>query len=349
MNPYEKLPSKAFWKPAIANRSMFDVEDLWDPKFKIRPADKIVTYGSCFAQHIGRALESRGFQWFRPEAAPTGLSAANAKKFNYGIFSTRTGNVYTTSLLRQWAEWALTDATPPDEVWEKDGRYYDPFRPRIEPNGFSSKEEVFKSRDVTLRAFRTGVENANFFVFTLGLTESWFNSVHDYEYPMCPGTVAGDFDEEQHSFKNQQFNDVLINLSQAIELLRSVNPTLRFLLTVSPVPLTATMSSQHVAVATMASKSLLRAVAGQLSTNRAYVDYFPSYEIISSPVFKGSFFEPNQREVNPTGVNFVMDKFFQSQTKKFGIQASGGTQGLPSDKAADVVCEEELLGAFQSG
>jgi len=37
MNPYENLPKKAFWKLAVANKSMFDISELWDPKFHIKP------------------------------------------------------------------------------------------------------------------------------------------------------------------------------------------------------------------------------------------------------------------------------------------------------------------------
>ena len=161
---------------------------------------------------------------------------------------------------------------------------------------------------------------------------------------MCPGTVAGEFDENLHKFHNQQFMQVLKNLGDAIDLMREVNPDLKFILTVSPVPLTATKSNKHVLVATMHSKSILRAVAGQVAANRVYVDYFPSYEIINSPVFKGSFFEPNQRSVNPYGVNFVMNSFFKCLVDKFGDY-----EVSESEKAAtkaDEVCEEELLEAF---
>lgn len=35
MNPYQKLPNSAFWKTAVASRLMFDVEDIWEPKFEI--------------------------------------------------------------------------------------------------------------------------------------------------------------------------------------------------------------------------------------------------------------------------------------------------------------------------
>src|SRR5262249_53273102 len=158
-------------------------------------------------------------------------------------------------------------------------------------------------------------EKSRYFVFTMGLTESWVNTRGDYEYPMCPGTVAGDFSPEIHQFVNHPFQSVHDKLRGALRRMRVLNPRLRVILTVSPVPLTATMMDQHVIVSTMYSKSVLRAVAGQLAMTSPLVDYFPSYEIINSPVFKGVFFDPNQREVNHHGVSFVMDTFFECLQK----------------------------------
>ncbi len=352
MNPYENLPDKAFWKLAVANKSMFDISDLWDPKFHIKPHEKVATFGSCFAQHIGRALKKREFTWMITEQAPNGSSVDLAKKFNYGVFTARTGNIYTTSLLKQWVEWALGKKNIPSEIWEKNGRYYDPFRPNIEPNGFASTQEVRQSQEQTINSFKTSIIESNYFVFTLGLTESWFNEELGYEYPMCPGTVAGQFDGSKHKFINQQFAQIRANLSDAMELMKSVNPSLKFILTVSPVPLTATNSGKHVAVATMASKSILRAVTDQLSTNRLNVDYFPSYEIINSPIFKGAFFEPNQRSVNPFGVDFVMNTFFNCIKNKYSsnelLDKKNSIEdiGPPSKINSDEICEEVLLEAF---
>ena len=344
MNPYQKLLPNAFWKTAVAEKSMFDVNGLWEPKFKIEQTDNVATYGSCFAQHIGRALKARNFNWLITENEPYGLSEDNLQRFNYQTFTSRTGNIYTKSLLTQWTRWAAGKETPPDEIWQQDKLFYDPFRPRIEPNGYASVDEVLATRAQTIDAFKSSIERANYFVFTLGLTESWTNAEFGYEYPMCPGTAAGKFEESAHKFSNQQFSTVLKNLVESIDLMRSMNSNLRFILTVSPVPLVATKSNQHVLVATMLSKSILRAVAGQLAANRGYVDYFPSYEIINSPVFKGVFFEPNQRSVNPHGVNFVMDSFFECLRAKYGDFLESEVPHKPASKEA--ICEEQLLDAF---
>lgn len=345
MNPYENLPTKAYWKPAVANKNMFEIDELWDPKFNIQPHDHVVTFGSCFAQHIGNALKIRGYNWLSTEPPPSGLSEKNAKLLNYNIFSARTGNIYTTSLLKQWTQWALNGSDVPNEIWKEGSRYYDPFRPRIEPDGFSSEIEMRQSQTQAIKSFRESIEKTSYFVFTLGLTESWMH-VDGYEYPMCPGTVAGNYEPEKHKFKNQVFQDILQNLQSTMQMMRQANPNIQFILTVSPVPLTATQSSKHVLVATMESKSILRAVAGQLAMDNLSVDYFPSYEIINSPVFKGVFFEPNQRNVSSYGVDFVMDIFFKCLKNKFGSYTDTDLKSNANKTKADEVCEEEILEAF---
>lgn len=382
MHPYQSLDEKFFWASAVAQRNMFDISGLWNPKFRIARNMPVATFGSCFAQHIGRALAANGFSWMLAEETPPGLSDESARKFNYGVFTARTGNIYTVSLLKQWVDWA-TGTAAPEECWEKEGRFFDPFRPNIEPGGFESREELARSRKAAIDAFRTALTKSSVFVFTLGLTESWWNRKQGYEYPMCPGTVAGEFDAEQHEFLNQDFPFIRKTLVETLRRIKDLNPQIRFLLTVSPVPLTATMSGHHVLVATMESKSVLRAVAGTVARQLEFVDYFPSYEIINSAPFRGTFFESNQRNVNHAGVDHVMRNFFDCLNAKFGqegpaverpnrlnrpnrpdrpdrplrpnrpahaLQRPGPAgEGQVTAKAMtrdDVVCEEELLNAF---
>jgi hypothetical protein len=358
-NPYSALPETAFWKSAVASKDPSEIRGLWNPKFDIKPSHKVATFGSCFAQHIGRALRARGFSWFITEPAPKGMSDANQKIFNYDLFSSRTGNIYTSSLLGQWVNWALEDKPVPEEYWVADGRYFDPFRPVIEPNGFESLEEMRASREHAIAAFRRAITETRYFVFTMGLTESWFNKSKGYEYPMCPGTAAGTFDEAEHQFKNQHFDLIRGSLLNAFAKMRAVNSKLQVILTVSPVPLTATNSKRHVLTATMESKSILRAVAGQVRAGNPWIDYFPSYEIISSPVFGGRFFAPNLRSVSKAGVDFVMDSFFADLEARFATAETPAQRLNPLNVLRrrharvsaekmdeDVVCEEQLLEAF---
>lgn len=349
-HPYEDLPERAFWAPAVGRRDALDISELWTPKWPVRVRHRIATFGSCFAQHFGRALAERGYRWMQTERPPFDLPADVEKSLNYNVFTARTGNIYTVSLLQQWIGWALGEAPVPDEVWESDGRFYDPFRPAVEPDGFESADAVRASRALTVEAFGDAVRNANVFVFTMGLTESWWNGPGEYEYPMCPGTVAGRFDPEAHVFRNQDYRFIETRLTKTLKLIRKVNPGVRILLTVSPVPLTATKSDTHVLLATTWSKSVLRAVAGRMASKFGFVDYFPSYEIISSAPFGGRFYEDNKRGVKREGVDHVMATFFADQARIFPqVTARKGKTDAARERADDLVCEEEILAAFGPG
>ena len=349
LNPYADLGPHAYWRSAVADVGPFGLTGLWTPKFRILPKDRIVTAGSCFAQHIGRALAARGYHWLDAEPAPPFLTEGEARRFNYGIFSFRTGNIYTPRMLRQWLELAFGVGQISDEVWQDGGRFFDPLRPVIEPDGFASEAELRAAREGTLAALREAVTTAKVFVFTLGLTEAWVNAQSGLEYALCPGTVRGaTFDRAVHVFRNSGFRPLLRDMQAAIKLLRARNPALKVLLTVSPVPLTATASGQHVLTATSHSKSVLRALAGQLEAESSFVDYFPSYEIITHPVFRGMFYAPNMRSVEAQGVATVMQHFFADQARVFGpVKSRHKRKAAPGAVPfEDVKCEEELLGAL---
>jgi hypothetical protein len=354
-NPYEQLPDIAFWRPSVAERNPLELEQVWVSKFPIGRSDKIVTAGSCFAQHIGRELVRAGYSWCDAEPAPRILSDAARTKFNYGVFSWRTGNIYSAALLLQWLRWASGLETPSGEFWHQDGRCLDPFRPTVEPGGFVSQHEMFATRTTTMAAIVRSIREADVFIFTLGLTETWINRRDGQVYPMCPGTAGGEFNAELHIMQNGRFIEILTSLDQAFDLMKRINPGIRFILTVSPVPLTATASGDHVLVATIHSKSVLRAVAGELAQSRGDTDYFPSYEMISSFPFRGMFYQPNLRTVTDAGVAFVLRTFFAGiqgpEALRSAATADAGPRRdiglLEADSAAEeLICDEILLDAF---
>lgn len=97
--PYAGLPDYAFWNRSMAGVPPFAVDPVVDVPFQISPADAVATGGSCFAQHIARALRTNRFRYFVTESGPAHLSPEQAATANYGIFSARYGNVYTTRQL----------------------------------------------------------------------------------------------------------------------------------------------------------------------------------------------------------------------------------------------------------
>ncbi|MEK8031842.1 GSCFA domain-containing protein [Ideonella sp. DXS29W] len=343
-HPYRSQPPWAFWRQAVQEHHFLEVADWYRRKWTIE-GDRVATAGSCFAQHIGRRLRGSGFRFVDVEPAPSFLAPERHLEFGYGMYSARYGNVYTTRQLLQLVQQAFEEFQPQEVAWSHGTGWVDAFRPTIEPQPLTCVDEVLALRAAHLTAVRQLFESCDLFVFTLGLTEAWISRIDGAAYPVCPGTSGGTFDPARHVFANLSYTEVLADMESFIERVRQINPRMRFLLTVSPVPLMATATPDHVAVATSYSKSVLRAVAGHLAQSREYVDYFPSYEIISSTFMRGAFYNPDQRTVVESGVEHVMRQFFKEHIPP-AAQAPADTAARSDLNDDDVVCDEELLAAF---
>ncbi len=338
-NPYSNQPERAFWSKAAAAQHITNITGLFDGIPDLASL-RIATAGSCFARHIGKFLKSRGLQYLDYEPAPPFLSAAEAEQYGYGVFSCRYGNIYTARQLRQLFDEAFGRRLPQDAVWKKQGRYYDALRPSAEPRGFVSLEELTVLRSVHLSHVRTMFMNLDLFVFTLGLTEAWISNRDGTVYPVAPGVVAGEFQPEACRFHNFRYSEVHADMVYFIEALRTVNPTARVLLTVSPVSLAATATDQHVLVATTYSKSVLRSVAGDLASDIPGVFYFPSYEIITGAPGRHMFYNPDLRTVCEAGVATVMQHFFAGSRSP---ESQLATSLVPETLRGFENCEEAHL------
>ena len=308
ISPYQGLEPRAFWRSGYGEGD-YPPADLYRPKWALSKSDRIVTAGSCFAQHVGRALRKNGFTVMDAEPAPQGLDPARHGENGYGMYSARYGNIYTTRQLRQLMEEAWEGPRAFDAIWKKGDRFHDAMRPNVDPQGLDSAEAVQGARAKHLAAVKQVFSEADVFIFTLGLTEAWMHKPSGQVYAIAPGTVAGVYDPSVHGFVNFRAAEVRADLVAALARLKEINPKLRVLLTVSPVPLTATASGGHILAASTWSKSVLRAVAGELYEDFPEVDYFPSYEIVTSTRAGASFFEPNFRQVTEAGVARVMQVF----------------------------------------
>lgn len=350
-HPYSALPAHAFWRSGVAEADRNSFDGLYRPKFALARDTRVATAGSCFAQHIGTHLRLAGCHVLDAEPAPVAMPDSIAKRFGYGMFSARYGNIYTArQLLDLLREVRLGDCDP-GFIWEKDGRYYDAFRPTIEPDGLDSVAEVLTLRRSHLHRIAGMLAQTDLLIFTLGLTETWVDRATGRAFPVCPGIVAGVFDPNLHELLNLTHAQILADLSDCHALLQDFNPGMKLLLTVSPVPLTATASGAHVLNATSWSKSTLRGVAGEFSAHPD-VDYMPSYELITHPAAQppdgGHWFDPNLRSVSAVGVARVM-RFFLAAHDLISAPETAEPVVVQADPDAlqdDVNCDEVLLEAF---
>lgn len=370
-SPYEDLEPRAFWRTGVTERPPLTPGDVYRPRFAVSRSHRIATAGSCFAQHVGRTLKTAGYNVLDLEPLPDSLhgsaSADLAQAHGFGLYSARYGNVYTVRQLLQLFQEALGRFTPAEPIWTKDGRFYDALRPGIEPGGFASAEEVRQHRLWHLKAVAEMLAQVEILVFTFGLTEAWVSREDGTVYPTAPGTIAGSHDPARHAFHNFSYPEVMNDFLKVRQIVMSFNPRAKFIVTVSPVPLTATASDQHVEVATTYSKAVLRAVCGALDDRFKNVAYFPSFEVITSQTARGAYYEGNLRNVNRRGVETAMGLFMAAHAeapatakperppkpgrneKRAGKRRGERKQeGALADTEEEdgIVCEEALLEAF---
>ncbi len=352
-HPYESLPNYTRWSRAVARPAMHEVDPVVGFPFKITAADKVATAGSCFAQHIARHLRKNGFNYFIAEDGHPIGDEALRDRFGYGTYSARYGNIYTSRQLHQLLRRAYGEFVPVVDHWRspKVKGFIDPFRPTIQADGFATLEELRRDREQHLARVRYMIENLDYFVFTLGLTETWFNREDGAVFPICPGVSGGEYDESKTGFVNLSAYDVVADMKAALGFLFAKNPKAKVILTVSPVPLAATALHRHVLTSTTLSKSVLRVAAEVLSQELPNVAYFPSYEIITGAYTRGSYFAEDLRSVTEAGVEHVMGLFLKHGTN---LATAGAPQPVAqpaasSDhltKMAEVVqalCDEAML------
>lgn len=346
---YSDLPDTSYWKRSISNINAEHVDPVIGSRFKIKHSDKVATAGSCFAQHIARKLSGIGYNYFVAEPPPTTMSNEEAMRKGFGLFSARYGNIYTARQLRQLVERAKGDFVPVEQPWQRpDGRYVDPFRPQIEPEGFSSAAEVAAATESHLSMVRNLFANADYFVFTVGLTECWTSTLDGAVFPIAPGIVGGEMRTGRYAFVNFRAAQVVDDLKAAILGIRSLNKDIKFILTVSPVPLVATYENAHVLTATTYSKAALRSAVNDVVNDFEFVDYFPSFEIITGNYSRGEFFEQDLREVNSKGVERVMEimqrHYFEEKGAELG-DSSKNSFLAEFARSKAILCDEELLDA----
>lgn len=352
-NPYKGQNPYSFWKKAVSGVPAFDLDPVVEAPFILGNGERVATAGSCFAQNIARALQDNGFNYYVAEQAPHHLSVAEARAGNYGTYSARYGNVYTTRQLRQLLDRALGRFKPELPAWQRaDGRFVDPFRPQVEPGGFARQQDVQAAAEHHLGCVREMLQTLNVFVFTLGLTEGWVLRSNGAVLPIAPGVAGGAWDPELYEFVNFNVSEVVADLAASFDTLRSINPTAKIILTVSPVPLIATFRNQHVLVSNTYSKSVLRVAAEQVAECFDNIMYFPSFEIITNPSTGSMYFEDDLRSVSQAGVQHVMRVFFKHLTdRRTGPRVEENKLDISSEvrKVSKIVCDEEAIETSLSG
>ena len=301
--------------------------------------------GSCFASNIIAYLESAGLEYLRVEKRPSCLEGLT-DNFFYDTYSTRYGNIYNPKQLLQLIQRATGEIKPSEEFWYLDNKFIDPYRPglRFKPE---SEEEFLMDTKSHFAKTILAISQADVIIFTSGLAEIWYNIHDQIVYPACPGTVSGVFDPSKHFFRILESNEILNDLINCREAIMRINPEIKFIFTVSPVPMVATASSKPIVTANSISKTNLLHATIAMCDKFVNCEYFPAYELVFLNAQGITPFESDGRSVKKLIVDFVMEQFF----KHFGVQQSAESSSnkvlsKPYEQIADIIqreCEEQQL------
>ncbi len=309
------------------------------PKFPLRREDAFFCIGSCFARNVEEHLIYRGVnvlsrrivsprnEW--PGPRPNGLV-----------------NKFTTHSMAQEVEWLFT---PPEDIAaimvETPQGWFDlHLCPGVAP---VSLERAIERRTYLIGDYFARLRDVDVVVLTLGLNEVWRDQHSGLYLNTPPSLWAARRSPERFVLEMTTVADNYTALSQLRQRLKELNPEMRIVVTVSPVPMSATFSGRDVAVANSLSKATLVAAAQLFNLDHEDVDYFPSYELVTlSP--RDHAYGPDCLHVTNAVVGGVMEQFLRAYMGG-GLAAAPGFVDLAYLEANPDVEEAVRAGDFVSG
>ena len=277
------------------------------PQFKMKREDKLFAIGSCFARGIENALMGQKMEVLSAAQEFASLPTANKEVTGLGFT-----NKYNTFSIYNELRWALDPAAefPCDSIAKIDDELCcDPHtNPTLQLAGF---EETLRRRGMIQMVTRR-VAQCRVVIITLGLAEAWRDKSADTFINATPMPELFARYPDRYEFHVTSFSQNLTNLESVHRLLSQFgHRDVQFVVTVSPVPLMATFSTEDVVIANTYSKSLLRTAAQEWAAAHQNVHYFPSYEIVQNSE-RAITWEEDLRHVQGKVVQHIMGLFMES-------------------------------------
>ena len=265
------------------------------PTFSISATDQIFTIGSCFARNTERALVAMGVPVL------SALVEGVAPEDNIT-------NKYTTKSILHDLRTAFTPNADQDiTVYEERENGY--VNLTFGGSGALSPKPAIEVADLTKRYFEnlTKLRSANVVIITLGLVEVWFDKTTQTYLNLMPNLKILKREPGRFEMHVLSYEDIVSDVQEILTIIRAnAQPNVKFLLTVSPVPLHATFRNQDCMQANMYSKSVQRAAADFLELSNEDVAYFPSYEMVTMAAPQYAWVDVDYRHVRKEMVDRIM-------------------------------------------
>lgn len=243
---------------------------------KIHPHFKVVSIGSCFADHIGHRFE----------------------EMKTDILSNPFGIIYNPISQMRLINLCL-DNQPlnPGHIVENQDIYN-----HLDAHSMFGKKDLNELKAGIQKAsdsFKNYLEHSKVLILTFGT--AWV-----FRYEKTKEIVAN-----CHKLPSQNFTKELLSIEEitsevitTLRKLKEINPVIRVILTVSPV--------RHIKEGipeNMLSKSILRVAVDKIEKALPDISYFPAYELIMDDLRDYRFFGEDMIHPNLMARNYIWQKF----------------------------------------
>lgn len=268
------------------------------PKFKLPLSGKYFTIGSCFARNVENSLRSAGINVLST------IDKLPGDYFEIGGES-RSGyqNVYTPGAILEAVKLASTKS-PYSAIVGSEEKSIDLLTSGLKPLDLGTVRTI---RESLIKMYNM-LPDADALIITLGYNESWYHLPSQTYINRTPSHVSLRRKIDDFEFELLDYAKSFELVDSAINRVQELAPNCKVILTVSPVPLSATFSNKDIVTANQLSKSTLRVVASAISEKYSHVDYFPSYEIIMNSERSKTFLDDGIH-VRAEAVNNVIRQF----------------------------------------
>lgn len=237
---------------------------------------KVLLIGSCFTENIGKKFEYFKFQ---NSTNPFGI-----------LFHPRAIEKLVLNAINQ-KEYSDKDVFLHNERWhcfDAHSEFSD-----------ATKENLLLNLNNTIRSTFQQINNSTHLIITLGT--SWV-----YREIASDKIVANCHKIPQKKFLKELLNvkEIAESLEAIISLIKSINPKIEIIFTVSPV--------RHLKdgfIENSLSKSHLISAIHQVVEPRNHTHYFPSFEIMMDDLRDYRFYKSDMIHPNDTAINYIWEQF----------------------------------------
>ena len=247
--------------------------------YSIGLKSRIVTIGSCFADVMGRRLADH----------------------KLAVLNNPFGTIFNPVSIAKLLTMALRGTAPDeDQYLERDGVW---FHYDFHSSLWSTSRDGLRNLLIDrLSKTADAIRASDFLLLTLGTAVVYRHIETGQVVANChkmPGSLF-----EKYLYNIDHLRDEMTRL---LKTLHKANPSLKVLVTVSPVRHTRdTLPLNQI------SKSTLRVIAHELTIWKDWVSYFPAYEIMMDDLRDYRFYEADLIHPNNQAHDYIFDKFVQS-------------------------------------